>query len=248
MDALRIKEIIEQVERNGEPAIEFIKRAEAGGLRLGIFASSFNPTTIAHVELMRRAAKEFLLDEILALAGAANADKSAYECSLEDRLRMLALTFENERRVSIGVSSHAFFVDMIDALDRAYPRQTDLHFVVGFDTFERVVDREDRYTQKYHRKFGDRVEALRYLLVRSRLIVAGRRGAGAPDIRALVEDDLPELAGRVSYLDTPADIGEMSATQVRDRVRTGLEIDGLVPPAVESYIKERGLYSSENIQ
>ena len=248
MDALHVKEIIERVDPNGVPAIEFIKRAEPGGPRLGIFAASFNPTTIAHVELMRRAAKEFLLDEILALAGTANADKTAYECSLEDRLRMLALTFENERRVAIGVSSHAFFVDMIDALNRAYPRQTDLHFVVGFDTFERVVDRQDRYTPKYHRKFGDRVGALQYLLVRSRLIVAGRRGAGENDIRALVESELPELAGRISYLDTPADIGEMSATQVRDRVRAGLQIDGLVPPAVELYIKEQGLYSGEKFQ
>lgn len=248
MEPLHVKEIIEQIDPDGEPAIRFIKRAELGGPRLGIFASSFNPTTIAHVELMRRAAGVFLLDEILALAGAANADKSAYESSLEDRLRMLALTFENERRVSIGVSSHAFFVDMIDALDRAYPRQTDLHFVVGFDTFERVVDREDRYTQKYHRKFNDRVGALQYLLVRSRLIVAGRRGAGENDIRALVDIDLPELAGRISYLDTPADIGEMSATQVRDRVRAGLAIDGLVPPAVERYIKEHGLYNSEKLK
>ena len=242
MDASHVREVIARIDPDGEPAIEFVKRAEFTGPRLGVFASSFNPTTVAHVELMRRAAKEFLLDEILALAGAANADKSAYECSLEDRLRMLALTFETEPRVSIGVSSHAFFVDMIDALGRAYPRKTDLHFVVGFDTFERVIDREDRYTPKYRRKFCDRVGALRFLLVRSRLIVAARRGAGAPDIRALVEGELPELAGRISYLDTPADIVEMSATEVRDRLRAGLAIDGLVPPAVELYIKEQGLY------
>jgi nicotinate-nucleotide adenylyltransferase len=248
MEPLHVKEIIERVDPGGEPSIHLIKRAELSGPRLGIFASSFNPTTVAHVELMRRAAKEFLLDEILALAGTANADKSVYESSLEDRLRMLALTFENERRVSIGVSSHAFFVDMIDALEHTYPRQTDLHFVVGFDTFERVVDREGRYAQKYHRKFGDRVGALQYLLVGSRLIVAGRAGAGKSDIRALVEHDLPELAERISYLDTPADLGEMSATKVRDRVRLGLAIDGLVPPVVELYIKEQGLYSGEKFQ
>ena len=248
MDALHVKEIIGRVDPNGEPAIEFIKRAEFTGPRLGVFASSFNPPTVAHVELMRRAAKEFLLDEILALAGAANADKSAYDCSLLDRLRMLDLTFESEWRVSIGVSSHAFFVDMMDALGRAYPRKTDLHFVVGFDTFERVIDRKDRYTPRYHRKFGDRMGALQHLLVRSRLIVAGRRGAGAPDIRALVEGELPELAARISYLDTPADIGEMSATRVRDRLRAGLAIDGLVPPAVELYIKEQGLYGGGKFQ
>ncbi len=231
-----------------EPSIQFIKRAELSGPRLGIFASSFNPTTTAHVELMRRAAREFRLDETLALAGLANADKSEYECSLEDRLQMLTLAFADERRVSIGVSSHAFFVDMIDALKSAYPRQTDLHFVVGFDTFERVVNREDRYTPKYHRRFSDRAGALQYLLARSRLVVAGRRGSGESDIRALVERDLKGLAERVSYLDIPADITEMSATRVRDRVEAGLAIDGLVPPAVELYIKEKGLYSSERLQ
>src|SRR5688500_17424807 len=98
------EEITEAVNAIVEPSIRFIKRAELSGPRLGIFASSFNPTTTAHVELMRRAAGEFLLDETLALAGQANADKSEYECSLEDRLRMLALTFAGERRVSIGVS------------------------------------------------------------------------------------------------------------------------------------------------
>ena len=218
------------------------------GPRLGVFASSFNPTTTAHVELTRRAAREFLLDETLALAGLANADKSEYDCSLEDRLRMLELAFEGEPRVSIGVSSHAFFVDMVDALGSAYPPQTDLHFVVGFDTFERVVDREDRYTRKYHRKFTDRMGALRYLLARSRLVVTGRRGSGEGEIRALVNRELKELAGRVSYFDIPADIGEMSATRVRDRVRAGLAIGGLVPRAVELYIKEKGLYGGERIQ
>jgi nicotinic acid mononucleotide adenylyltransferase len=218
------------------------------GQRLGIFASSFNPTTVAHVELMRRAAREFLLDEMLALAGASNADKSAYECSLEDRLMMLALTFDSDRQVSVGVSSHAFFVDMIYALEHAYPRETNLHFVVGFDTFERVVDREARYTEKYHMTFGDRAGALRYLLSRSRLIVAGRAGAGENDIRSLVEGDMPELAGRISYLDTPIEIGEMSATRVRDRARAGLTVAGLVPPAVELYIKEKRLYRGERLE
>ena len=120
-----------------------------------------------------------------------------------------------------------------------------MHFVVGFDTFERVVDREDRYTRKYHRRFSDRAGALQYLLVRSRLVVAGRRGSGECNIRALVERDLKGLAERVSYLDVPADITEMSATHVRDRVRAGLAIDGLVPPAVELYIKEKRLYTGE---
>ncbi|HKP84956.1 MAG TPA: nicotinate-nicotinamide nucleotide adenylyltransferase [Blastocatellia bacterium] len=241
MEADRLREVIERADGGGEPRIELIKRASVSGPRLGILASSFNPTTIAHVELMRRAARSFSLDEMLALASRANADKTNYECPLEDRLRMLALTFAGDAHVSIGLSSHAFYVDMVDALRRIYP-QNELLFVVGFDTFERVFDLEGRYTRKYHRDFADRVEALDYLLSRSRLAVAARRGAGLEEVRALLESVPPSLGERVLYLDFPADLGERSATEVRERARARELITGLVPQAVEQYIQERGLY------
>ena len=38
---------------------------------------------------------------------------------------------------------------------------------------------------------------------------------------------------------------ELSSTEIRKRVAEGRSIAGLVPPAVEDYIKERGLYRSE---
>ena len=237
----QIREIIERVDSGGEPRIELIKRAPLSGPRLGVFASSFNPTTIAHVELVRRATEAFSLDEMIALAGKANADKTSYACSLEDRLRMIALALAGDRRTSIGLSSHAFYVDMVKALERTHP-QSDLHFVLGFDTFERVLDLEDRYTGKYHSRFSDRTEALEYLLSRSRLVVAGRAGAGREAVRALLENVPARFAGRVLYLDFPADLGERSSTEVRNLVRARKSISGLVPEAVERYIQERGLY------
>ena len=154
---------------------------------------------------------------------------------------MLALALAGDRRTSIGLSSHAFYVDMIKALERTHP-QSDLHFVLGFDTFERVLDLEDRYTAKYHNRFSDRTEALEYLLSRSRLVVASRAGAGREEVRALLENVPATFAGRVLYLDFPADLGERSSTEVRNRVRAGQSISGLVPEAVERYIKERELY------
>jgi len=233
--------MIERMDVEGPPRIELIKRANVSGPRVGIFASSFNPTTSAHVELMRCAIEACSLDEMIALAGLANADKTSYECPLEDRLKMLALTFAHDARVSIGITSHAFYVDMIDALRRDYP-QSDLHFVVGFDTFERVLDLEDRYTKRYHRRFNDHLDALDYLFSRSRILVAARRGAGRKEISALLENEPERLRERVSYLDFPSDLGERSATEVRRSLRAGQSITRLVPEAVEQYIKERGLY------
>ena len=244
MDSDRVKEIIDDVDPSGRPDIKIIQRGPATGPRLGVFASSFNPPTIAHVELIQRAARAFSLDEILALAGKTNADKLDYECSLEHRLAMLTLAFAAEPNVSIGLSSHAFYVDLIDSLRRAYPAQTDLHFIVGFDTFERVLDLEDRYTGRYYREFGKRTEALSYLFANSSLIVAGRLGAGLQNVTQLVECEPVVPSDRVFYLDVPADLGELSATGARKRRREGQSINELVPATVENYIREHGLYTT----
>jgi nicotinate (nicotinamide) nucleotide adenylyltransferase len=240
----QISATIERVRQSTEPRIEIIERAVTAGGRLGVFASSFNPPTIAHVELIRRATEAFLLDETLALAGQTNADKLSYECSLEDRIAMMELAFADDARTSIGLSSHAFYVDMVDALRRVYPSQTDLHFIVGFDTFERVLDSENRYKKKYYREFGGRIEALEYLFARSSFIVAARAGAGLDSVRLLVEREPVVPRDRVLYLDFPPDLGELSSTEVRNRCRAGESITGLVPAAVEQFITQRATYKS----
>ena len=241
LTAARLRQIISRADPHGEPHVEIIKPAGQSGPRLGVFASSFNPVTVAHLELMRRARAAFSLDEMMAVAGRANADKRHYDCSLEDRLRMLLLALTDEAGMAIGLSSHAFYVDMVEALAARRPR-SDLHFVVGFDTFERVLDREGRYTAQFHRCFGDRRAALQYLFSQCRFVVAGRAGAGRQAVSALLADEPAEFTGRVLYLDFPADLGERSASEVRERVRAGQMITGFVPPAVEAYIAAHGLY------
>jgi len=240
------RQIVARTDGCGAPHIEMIKRADLIGARLsrprlGVFASSFNPVTTAHLELMRRARAEFSLDEMLAVAGCANADKTSYECSLEDRLQMLLLALADESGISLGLSSHAFYIDMLEALAPIYP-QSDLHFVVGFDTFERVLDRDNRYTAKYHHRFSDRLAALHELFSHCQFIVAGRAGAGHRDVRALLADEPAEFSERVLYLDFPADLGERSASEVRAGVRAGQSIAGLVPATVEAYLRAQGLY------
>jgi nicotinate-nucleotide adenylyltransferase len=232
----------DQSESGDVPVIELINRAEVTGPRLGVFAASFNPPTIAHVELIRCATNTFFLDEVVALAGRANADKLEYECSLEDRVEMLRLTFASEPRISIGISSRAFYVDMIEALSSQYSGQTDLHFIVGFDTFERVLDVQDRYTGRYYRAFSGRREALEHLFARSKFIVAGRAGAGSESVRKLIEPEPAVPADRILYLDFPADLGELSSTEVRTRRREGRPITGLVPAPVDEYISQHRLY------
>lgn len=238
----RLREVIDGINAAAEPEVILLKRSRTAGPRLGVFASSFNPVTIAHIELMAQAAERFHLDEMLALAGRSNADKRTYDCSLEDRIAMLMLALENDRKTSIGVSSHPYFADMARALSRVYSDRTELHFILGFDTFERVLDTDSMYLAEYHQRFKDRRDALEYLAARSCLIVAGRGDAGLEDHRALLAREPAALRGRAFYFDLPAGLRSRSASEVRSRLAEGLSVRGLVPDPVERFINERRIY------
>lgn len=227
---------------SNEPEVVLITRAGTDGRRPGVFPSSFNPVTTAHLELMAQAVEQFDLDEVLALAGRSNADKRVYECPLEERVTMLLLALEQDPRTSVGVSSHPYFVDMAEGLSRVYPERTDLHFILGFDTFERVLDPDSKYVSEYHQRFKDRRDALEYLTARSRLIVAGRGDAGMADYLALLAREPATLRERSLYLELPPDLRRRSASEVRSRAAAGLSISGLVPGPVERYISERKMY------
>ena len=243
MSQHRFDDELLQLSRVPRPEIRLVKRTEVHGLRLGVFASSFNPITTAHVALIDKATTAFSLDHVLALAGVSNADKQAYDYPLDLRLEMLDLALGSAPNVSIGISSTAFFVDMIDPIARTFPSGVSPYFIVGFDTFTRILDFESLYLARYDRAFSDRCAALDYLLTASHLIVAARAGKGKREISEIVAREPRVPSDRVLFLDFPPDLAERSATEVRQRVRAGLEISGLVSPAVEDFIRAHGLYS-----
>ena len=72
------------------------------------------------------------------------------------------------------------------------------------------------------------------ILVQAHLVGVTRPG------HALAAPILP--TGSFTLIDIP-DV-DMSSTDIRERVRLGQSIVGLVPPAVETYIRERHLYLS----
>jgi nicotinate-nucleotide adenylyltransferase len=240
-----IENIIAKLANAESPTIEVIRRVsekiKVGG-RLGVFPASFNPLTVAHVEIVSQAQTHFHLDEILLLPGLANADKRAYEASLEDRVAMLLAAFEADPAISIGVASHAFFVDLTLAVKQVYD-EPDLSFIAGSDTMERTLDRDGRYYQRYFKPYTDRLQALEDLFSQSRFIVAARSEFAREDLDRLFVGNERTFLDRVYYLDLSEAARRISATEVRSRVRAGLSITSLVPEVVARYLDERGLYS-----
>jgi nicotinate-nucleotide adenylyltransferase len=78
------------------------------------------------------------------------------------------------------------------------------------------------------------------ILELARLAVVPRVGARPLDLDWL-NAHLPAWRERVDFVDSP--LVSISASNIRDRVRAGLPIDGLVPPAVAQYIHVHRLYT-----
>ncbi|GBC82264.1 Nicotinate-nucleotide adenylyltransferase [bacterium HR10] len=237
----RAREAMATLVRADAPTIAWIRRAGGSPIRLGVFPASFNPPTRAHVEIIRRAREHYDLEAIALLPGLTNADKRAYEAALEDRVAMLLATFGTDPTIAIGVVSHPFLVDMILPLRREYAT-SEIVFLVGSDTFERLLDRQGRYLGRYYKPYRDRAAVLEDLFSASRVIVAARGSFTCAALEQLLEEEALPYGSRIACMELPEEVRFISATEVRWRIRRGESIASLVPEAVEAYIRATGLY------
>jgi len=218
--------------------MELILKAERGILvrprRLGILSSSFNPPTTAHVTMVETAQTIHALDEVLLLLSKRNVDKSSFGASFEDRLSMVIHFAVHNPTLSVGATTHALLLDQTKALLPWYPPETKVSWIVGFDTFVRILD------PKY---YADPEDEIRRLFDTVHLIVVGRGSQKADDVKALL--DLPanrSFANHVGCLELDPFHAHLSSTEVRRRVASNEPITDLVPPEVATYIREHGLY------
>lgn len=118
-----------------------------------------------------------------------------------------------------GVS---YTIDTIRQLHKQYADR-ELNFIIGADSVAQL--------HTWHN--------IEEMLELTRFVAVWRPG---------YEDAMEELVRhlgeqpkeRVLLLDTP--VYDISSTEIRTRIRQGLGLAGLVPPAVERYIYEHGLY------
>ena len=93
----------------------------------------------------------------------------------------------------------------------------------------------------YREQNGNRVRMNASLIAGSALLMSGAQPKHAGRSYAWIDASKDAWRERVDFVDAP--LVSVSASTVRDRVRAGLPIDGLVPPAVADYIHAHRLYT-----
>ena len=204
---------------------------------MGVFAASFNPPTWAHLHLIEEGLKGIPLQEVGVILDKRPMDKEIFGASLVDRLLMLLAIFQERKEISIGVCNQGLFLSKLLALRPHLPPGVRIYLIMGYDTLVRLFD--PRY-------YEDREKALREIFSMAKVLVGLRGEAGERELRSFLSQPAQRpYASSVIPLEIPKGLRSISSTQVRERVKEGLVISGLVPPPVEEFISKRGLYRGD---
>jgi nicotinate-nucleotide adenylyltransferase len=207
----------------------------AGRRPVGIFGGTFNPPHLGHVAVARHALGELGLECVLLMPAFLSPHKQAEDGpGAEHRLRMCRLAVEDVAHVQASAleierGGPSYTVDTLEAIHASDPA-AELTFIVGADTAITLAS----------------WKRPRRLLELARLAVAARAGTDRERVLATVaaiRGEGPDSPPGVTFLQMgPV---EVSSSLVRERVARGESLDGLLEPAVASYIEEHGLYRAE---
>lgn len=200
--------------------------AEVGGKtlkRVGVIGGTFDPIHLGHLVAASEVLHSFELDLVLFMPAGDPWQKSS-ETAAEDRFMMTALAIAGfstfaASRLELDRKGPTFTADSFETLREFYGRDVEFFLIAGADAVLNLS------TWK-------KLDRLRELV---QVVAVSRPGS---DLSTLQQsEDLP-----VVHVKEMPGI-DVSATQIRERVRLGKPIDFLVPMDVVRYIRTHGLYS-----
>jgi nicotinate-nucleotide adenylyltransferase len=197
-------------------------------MHLGVFGGTFDPPHNGHLRIAHAAKEQLLLERVLFTPAGVQPLKQDQSLSPAlHRAKMVELAIAQQpgfefSRVDLERHGPHYTVDLLRIVSGIYPG-APLWFILGSDSLVDLLRWRDPQG-----------------CIDQARLAAYRRVGFEPDWDAL-DAALPNLRDRLDWIDAPPI--DISATDIRLRVRAGRPIAGLVPPAVEVYIAEQRLYA-----
>lgn len=186
-------------------------------MRIGILGGTFDPIHVGHLAAARVAMECARLDRVIFIPSATPPHRDPAEASAQDRLAMTRLAVQGEPRfevsdIEVRRGGRSYTVDTLRQLSRQL-RDDDLFLILGWDAAKLIGT--------WHEP--DEVRRL------ASVVVVARPGIGPmtrPDGDLVCDGDTPDI----------------SASDLREQISRGEPVGDCLPPAVEHYIAEHGLY------
>lgn len=196
-------------------------------MRIAVYGGTFNPIHNGHIHLAEQFARILHADKVLLIPAREPPHKVAVDlASARDRLKMCCLAsadalFEASD-IELRRSSPSYTSDTLLELRAAYPH-SELFLITGEDMFLTIQNWHEPQT----------------IYSLATLCAAPRSVEGLP--RLLEHADFLKRSGANTVVEN-IEYLPISSTMVRNAVKNGKSIAGLVPPAVAEYILGNNLY------
>ncbi len=199
-------------------------------MKTGILGGTFDPIHKGHLAVAEEVRLRLNLDEVLFIpVGRPWRKAGSPILPAEHRVEMVRLAIAdrpafNLSTIEVDREGPSYTIDTLEELISVRGGEDELFFIVGWDSLADLPN------------WKAPEQIVRLCL----LVAVPRPGCFPPDLE-LLEDSIPGVSERIILLDKPE--VDVSASQIRERVASGLSISGLVSESVEKYIREHGLYA-----
>ena len=213
----------------GSPGLGRVRAIEPSS-RLGVLGGTFDPIHNGHLAIAAAVQATLGLDAILFIPAGVPPHKSGRQISPgSDRRAMVELAITgrppwSSSSIELDRPGPSYSVDTLAELSRPGDEGQALELILSTEALAGLPE--------WH-------EPLRILEL-ARLAVVPRAGAGLLDT-ARLDRELGAWRDRVDFVDAPP--VAISASGIRERIRSGRSIEGLVPDAVAAYIEDHRLYT-----
>ena len=200
-------------------------------MKIGIFGGTFNPIHKGHIFTAEHIIKNGLADKILFMVAANPPHKAYVDTDAIHRYNMTKAALDGERLIAcdyeIKKGGKSYTYKTLTELTEIY-KEDELYFILGADMFMNLPTwyEADKLRREFKFILVDRSEAF-----------------NEPVFKEFAQKQIEEFDMKVEILEirTP----DIASTDIREKIKKGLDVKDLTEAEVEKYILENGLYTEE---
>jgi len=201
--------------------------------RIGILGGTFNPIHMGHLIMAEEACQHHHLSKVLFIPTYIPPHKYVNDLAeAHHRNQMVKAAISGKSRFEVSDleimrEGKSYTIDTVHEILDHYGKDNEVFLIMGADSLNEL-------------ELWKNIKRLSQLC---HFVIVNR-----PGFKTEASARLVEIIGNDKVLDMERlrieiDPIGISSTEIRKRLKDGIEIQGLVPECVEAYIKERGLYS-----